>query len=122
MVIGRILGVTHHNRSSGVVILPRYVVVPKIILAGFPGPRPETGLVSYVLRGGGRSVLRPQRSVLRMSPRPGPRRPTLTFRLTPEAIHRIDLLAEAENVQRSEMLRRMLAYAARHMPKGWQQP
>jgi len=57
-----------------------------------------------------------------MSPRPGPRRPTLTFRLTPEAIHRIDLLAEAENVQRSEMLRRMLAYAARHMPKGWQQP
>lgn len=40
-------------------------------------------------------------------------------RIADTGIAHIDKLAEAEKVERSEMVRRMLAYAARHMPKGW---
>lgn len=54
-----------------------------------------------------------------MSPRSGPRRPTFTFRLAEEALRFIATRATEEGIQRSEMIRRMLAYAARHMPKGW---
>jgi len=54
-------------------------------------------------------------------PRPGPRRPLVAIRLSEQGIAHIDQRAkdEADGV-RSEMIRRMLAYAAQHMPKGWQ--
>ena len=54
-------------------------------------------------------------------PRPGPRRPLVAIRLSEQGIAHIDQRAaeEAEGI-RSEMIRRMLAYAAQHMPKGWQ--
>jgi hypothetical protein len=53
-------------------------------------------------------------------PRPGPRRPLVAIRLSESDIAHIDQRAEeeAEGV-RSEMIRRMLAYASKHMPKGW---
>ena len=53
-------------------------------------------------------------------PRPGPRRPLVAIRLSESGIAHIDqrAAAEADGV-RSEMIRRMLAYAALHMPKGW---
>lgn len=54
-----------------------------------------------------------------MSPRPGPARPTITFRIRPSAIKAIEAIAAAEQVDRSEMIRRLLAYAVRMMPKGW---
>lgn len=108
-----------HNSDYGAVILSRSVPVLKIVLTGIPGPRPETPVVSYVPGGSERSVLRPRRSVLRMSPRTGPRRPTVTFRLAEDAIAFIAARAAEEGIQRSEMIRKMLTYAARHMPKGW---
>jgi hypothetical protein len=53
-------------------------------------------------------------------PRPGPRRPLVALRISAQGLAHIDQRAadEAEGV-RSEMIRRMLAYAALHMPKGW---
>lgn len=54
-----------------------------------------------------------------MSPRPGPKRPVLTLRLAQSGIDWIDERAAAEGVQRSELVRRMLAYSVRYMPKGW---
>jgi hypothetical protein len=55
-----------------------------------------------------------------MSPRPGPRRPLVAIKLSQPGIDHIDQRAEAEaEGNRSEMIRRMLAYAAAHMPKGW---
>ena len=54
-----------------------------------------------------------------MSPRPGPARPTVTIRLSAAGIEKLDELAAVEGVDRSEVMRRMLSYAARHMPKGW---
>lgn len=43
----------------------------------------------------------------------------LTARVSKAGVKRIEELAKAESVERSEMVRRMLAYAARNMPKGW---
>ncbi len=55
-----------------------------------------------------------------MSPRPGPRRPLVAIKLSQSGIEHIDQRAEVEaDGNRSEMIRRMLAYAAAHMPKGW---
>ncbi len=55
-----------------------------------------------------------------MSPRPGPRRPLVAIRLTESGLIYIDKRAGAEaDGNRSEMIRRMLAYAQRHMPIGW---
>lgn len=102
----------HHKRDYGVFGSSRSVLALKIVLAGFPGLRPRTPVVSYVS-----GAL--ERSVLRMSPRTGPRRPTVTFRIADAGIRRLEERAAAEGVQRSELLRIMLAYADRHMPKGW---
>lgn len=59
-------------------------------------------------------------------PRPGPRRPLVAIRLSEQGIAHIDQRAREEcppirggEPNRSEMIRRMLAYAAAHMPKGW---
>ena len=52
-------------------------------------------------------------------PRPGPRRPLVAIRLSEQGIEHIDERAAEVEVNRSEMIRRMLAYAQRHMPKGW---
>jgi len=46
-----------------------------------------------------------------VSPRPGPRRPIIGIRVKPDAITYIDALAQAEGVNRSEMIRRLLAEA-----------
>lgn len=54
-----------------------------------------------------------------MSPRPGPAKPTVTIRLSAVGIAHLDALAARDGVDRSELMRRMLNYAARHMPKGW---
>ena len=42
-------------------------------------------------------------------PRPGPRRPQIAVRLAEEEVARIDHLAEQADVNRSEMIRRLLA-------------
>ncbi len=52
-------------------------------------------------------------------PRPGPRRPLVAIKLAQDGIDWIDQRATTEDVNRSEMIRRMLAYAQRNMPKGW---
>jgi len=53
-------------------------------------------------------------------PRPGPRRPLVAIRLSERGIAHIDQRAKEEtDGSRSEMMRRMLAYAAGRMPKGW---
>lgn len=59
-------------------------------------------------------------------PRPGPRRPAVVIKLAQAGIDHIDQRAAVEVPlrgngvpNRSEMVRRMLAYAAVHMPKGW---
>jgi hypothetical protein len=54
-----------------------------------------------------------------MSPRPGPRRPPVMFRLSKEAQADIEARAAAQGINRSEMIRRMLAYASKHMPEDW---
>lgn len=51
-------------------------------------------------------------------PRTGPRRPAITFRLSDAGLAAVEARAEAAGVKRSEMLRRMLAYAEAKMPKG----
>lgn len=43
----------------------------------------------------------------------------LSVRVAEAGIEAIKKRAETEGVDRSELLRRMLAYAARNMPKGW---
>lgn len=43
----------------------------------------------------------------------------LSVRLAKPGVDAIKDRAEDEGVDRSEMLRRMLAYATRNMPKGW---
>lgn len=55
-----------------------------------------------------------------MSPRPGPPKPTITIRLSEAGIANLDELAAREGVDRSEVMRRMLNYAARYMPQGWE--
>ena len=53
-------------------------------------------------------------------PRPGPRRPLVALRLSEQDIEHIDQRAAQEcDGVRSEMIRRMLTYAAQHIPKGW---
>jgi len=49
-----------------------------------------------------------------------PPRVTVAVRLAEDGLKKVDELAEREDRTRSEMIRRMLAYAAQHMPKGWQ--
>ncbi len=52
-------------------------------------------------------------------PRPGPRRPLVALRLSEDGVKRIDARASEAGVNRSEMIRAMLAYADRHLPKDW---
>jgi hypothetical protein len=59
-------------------------------------------------------------------PRTGPRRPNVVARLGDDETAHIDARAADEGLlkgngepNRSEMIRRMLAYAAATMPKGW---
>ena len=52
-------------------------------------------------------------------PRPGPRRPQVAIRLSEAGVEHIDQRAAEQGVNRSEMIRRMLAYASAKMPKGW---
>jgi metal-responsive CopG/Arc/MetJ family transcriptional regulator len=44
-------------------------------------------------------------------PRPGPRRPLVAVRLSEQGIAEVDRLAQAQGVNRSEMIRRLLAEA-----------
>lgn len=53
-------------------------------------------------------------------PRPGPRRPLIALRLSEQGIGAIDERAQERGLNRSEMIRVMLAYAQRHMPKTWE--
>ena len=57
---------------------------------------------------------------MHMSPRPGPRRPSVTIRLTESGRQLIDAMAKLEEVTRSEMIRALLAEAvkARQSKKG----
>ena len=48
----------------------------------------------------------------------GPR-VAVTVRMSPTGLKAIDEAAAREDRTRSDMIRRMLAYAAVHMPKGW---
>ncbi len=50
-------------------------------------------------------------------PRPGPRRPLVALRLAEDEIARVDEVAQQLEVNRSEAIRRMIAYAAEHMPR-----
>lgn len=50
-------------------------------------------------------------------PRPGPRRPSVAFRL--EGVDVIDALAAERGESRSETIRVLLVFAQRHMPRGW---
>jgi hypothetical protein len=59
-------------------------------------------------------------------PRSGPRRLNVVFRMGDEDRDAVDRRALDEGLvkgdggpNRSEMLRRMFAYATDHMPKGW---
>lgn len=52
-------------------------------------------------------------------PRPGPRRPIVNVRISQAGIDRVDGLAKEADVNRSEMIRRLLAYGVRHMPRDW---
>lgn len=59
-------------------------------------------------------------------PRTGPRRVLVATKLHGDEIAAVDQRALDEGLtirdgepNRSEMLRRMVAYAMRHMPKGW---
>jgi hypothetical protein len=59
-------------------------------------------------------------------PRPGPRRPLVAFRMGDEDRAAIDQRARDEGLvkadgepNRSEMLRRLFAYAIAKMPTGW---
>jgi len=52
-------------------------------------------------------------------PRTGTRRPLVAIRLSDEGIVHIDQQAKARNLNRSEMVRLMLTYATRNMPKDW---
>ena len=54
-----------------------------------------------------------------MSPRPGPARPVITMRLTQTGVDALNTRAREEHTTRSELIRRMLAYATRKMPRGW---
>lgn len=56
-------------------------------------------------------------------PRPGPRRPLVNFRADPATVTEVDtraaqtgLVDRHGNPNRSEMLRRLVDYALRHMP------
>ena len=44
-------------------------------------------------------------------PRPGPRRPLVALRISTEGLAYIDQLAAGEGINRSEMIRRLLAEA-----------
>lgn len=62
-------------------------------------------------------------------PWPGPRRSLVGIKLSGADIEHIDRRAHEEvplkgngEPNRSEMIRRMLAYAFAHMPKGWHPP
>lgn len=46
-------------------------------------------------------------------------RVTIAVRVTQAAADAVDAYAEAEDRTRSEIVRRMLTYASRTMPKGW---
>jgi hypothetical protein len=43
----------------------------------------------------------------------------LSVRVAKQGVEAITNRSEAEAVDRSEMLRRMLAYATQNMPRGW---
>jgi hypothetical protein len=43
----------------------------------------------------------------------------LDVRVSWAAVDLIDERAAVDGIDRSDMIRRMLAYAARHMPRGW---
>ena len=46
-------------------------------------------------------------------------RVTIAVRISPSGLRAVDQRTEEEDRSRSEMVRRMLAYAAQKMPKGW---
>ncbi len=48
-----------------------------------------------------------------------PKRTLIALRVSPLALENVDMWAETVGVNRSEMLRRMLAYAERTMPQKW---
>lgn len=52
-------------------------------------------------------------------PRPGPRMPHLSVRMSEEEIEAVQVIAEREQVNRSEAARLMLAFSAPRMPEGW---
>lgn len=52
-------------------------------------------------------------------PRPGPRMPHLSVRMPEEEIEAVQVIAEREQVTRSEAARLMLAFSAPRMPEGW---
>ncbi|MFC4124952.1 hypothetical protein [Nocardia rhizosphaerae] len=59
-------------------------------------------------------------------PRPGPRRPVLTLRMSDDLIVALDeqaiaedLLTKAGEPNRSELIRIMIEYARETMPNGW---
>lgn len=66
---------------------------------------------------GTRTVERPYRAAGQPVSRSGRRK--LDVRVSWGAVDLIDQRAADAEVDRSEMVRRMLAYAARNMPKGW---
>jgi hypothetical protein len=49
-------------------------------------------------------------------------RQSVTVKLAKSGVERIDQLATEAGVDRTEMIRRMLAFAAWRMPKDWKPP
>ena len=51
-----------------------------------------------------------------------PTRPTVTFRISQTGIDQLIARATEESVERSELIRRLLAYGMWKMPHGWKPP
>jgi len=49
-------------------------------------------------------------------------RVTIAVRVSPNGLRAIDQRAVDDDRNRSEMIRRLLAFAVIHMPKGWRPP
>lgn len=69
-------------------------------------PHPTAGQGRITPSGETGSVIRPNRVLV-------------ALRLAVNGLARIDARAERRRVDRSEMMRRMLAYADQHMPEEW---
>ena len=130
----------HHKRHYGVLILSHSVQIPALNrpaenyqrerhrpAIGLPVIAAHQDQLGHSRRGGPPGNVRHLKStphnvrhyrpakgsVLHMSPRPGPRRPSVTIRMTADGRAHLDAMAKLEGVNRSEMIRILLAEAVK---------